>query len=55
MYLKKGTLSTKALGTILGNSSTNSNLKLRHVSENLKGSWMNYTDKICLCYLMKHA
>ena len=29
----------KALGTILGNSSTNSNLKLRHFSENLKGSY----------------
>ena len=28
----------KALGRILRNSSTNSNLKLRHLSENLKGS-----------------
>ena len=26
-----------ALGTILGNSSTNSNLKLKHLPENLKG------------------
>ena len=28
----------KALGAILVNSSTNSNLKLRHLSENMKGS-----------------
>ena len=45
----------KVLGTILGNSSPNSNLKLRHLSENLKGSWINYTDKICFHYLMKNA
>ena len=30
-------------------------LKLRHLSENLKGSKINYTDKIWLYYLMKHA
>ena len=29
---------TKEYGTILENSSTNSNLKLRHLSGNLKGS-----------------
>ena len=34
-----------ALGTILRNSSTNSNLKQIHLSENLKGSYINYTDK----------
>ena len=45
----------KALGTIFGNSSTNSKQKLRHLSEKLKGSWINYTDKISLYYLIKHA
>ena len=43
------------LGTILGNSSTNSNLKLRHLSENLKGSSIYHIDKIYLYYLMKHT
>ena len=45
----------KVLGTILVNSSTNSNRKQRHLTGNLKGSWLNYTDKICLYYWMKHA
>ena len=37
------------------NSSTNFNLKPRHLSGNLKGSKQNYIDKICLYYLIKHA
>ena len=40
---------------ILVNSSTNSNLKPRHLSESLKESLINYTDKMCLYYVMKHA
>ena len=30
-------------------------MKLRHLSRNLKGSYINYTDKIYLYYLMIHA
>ena len=41
----------KVLGTILGNSSTN--LKLRHLSEILKGFLIYCTDKICRYHLMK--
>ena len=44
----------KALGAILGNSSTNSNIKLRHL---FKKIWkdLEYTiQPICLYYLMKH-
>ena len=36
--LVSGWKSPKKLGTIVGNSSTNSNQKLRHLSENVKGS-----------------
>ena len=45
----------KALGTILVYSSTNSNLKPKHLSGDLKGCWLNYIDKICLYHLIKHA
>ena len=44
----------KELWTILVNSSTNSNLKPRHLSGSWKGSYLNYTDKMCLYYLMNH-
>ena len=41
------------LGTISVNSSTNSNLKPKHLSGNLKGSLYNYIHQICLYYLKK--
>ena len=44
-----------ALGTILVNSSINSNLKPRHLSINLKGSLLNYLDKTCIYYLITHT
>ena len=45
----------KVLGTILVNSSTNSNLKPRHLLGKSKRSKLNYTDKMRFYYLMKHA
>ena len=52
-YLKRKRYQQKQ-NTILGNSSTNFNLKLRHLSGNLKRSYIDYTDKFCLYYLMKY-
>ena len=39
----------------MGNSSTNFNLKLRHVSENLKGSKINHTEKMSLLFNETHT
>ena len=47
--------SPKVLGIILVNSSTNSNMKPRHLSGNTKGYELNYTGNIFIYYLMKHA
>ena len=41
----------KILGTLLGCSTSNSNLKQRHLSENLKGSKTNYKANIYFYYL----
>ena len=47
-WLMKG---PKVLRTILVNSSTNSNLKQRHLSEDTKGTLLNFRDKVCLRYI----
>ena len=45
----------KALGPILVNSPNNSNLKPRHLSGNMKGSLLDYIDKIYLYYSIKNT
>ena len=48
VYMFPAMKGLKVLGTILVNSSTNSNLKPRYLQENSKESYLNHIDTIYL-------